>query len=286
MRYWILSDIHNNLQQFLKLLGIIPTGDHISIVGDVVHKGPAEDQATLVHLVYQLEQSGRVTLLKGNHEDMSGKGKYEDDLSMERVLLDYLKSRPLFIRKDGLLLMHGGFSSSVYAAMEKVAPLLGDGDWEGNAVMDALASQTRKVQKQAAVCLRARFLNRERGKDRLISAGQEDLEAGDYFWATRYEGQYGHVVFGHQPWKGMAMFKHATGIDTGCGDNAFPPTKPLEVGAINAIPTGIGLTALPVEDGGRILWDEAITVGKDDVEVTGETHDRFINLNMDRSVLG
>ena len=190
MRYWILSDIHNNLQQFLKLLGIISTGDHISIVGDVVHKGPAEDQATLVHLVYQLEQSGRVTLLKGNHEDMSGKGKYEDDLSMERVLLDYLKSRPLFIRKDGLLLMHGGFSSSVYAAMEKVAPLLGDGDWEGNAVMDALASQTRKVQKQAAVCLRARFLNRERGKDRLISAGQEDLEAGDYFWATRYEGQY------------------------------------------------------------------------------------------------
>ena len=41
-------------------------------------------------------------------------------------------------------------------------------------------------------------------------------ETGDPYWADVYDGRFGHVIFGHQPFiDGVKYFKHATGIDTG-----------------------------------------------------------------------
>ena len=40
----------------------------------------------------------------------------------------------------------------------------------------------------------------------------------DLFWAEMYDGQWGHIYFGHQPFfqPEPKRFLHATGIDTGC----------------------------------------------------------------------
>ena len=47
-----------------------------------------------------------------------------------------------------------------------------------------------------------------------MTLGNEKPE--DPFWAEVYDGRFGHVIFGHQPFmNGVQYFDHATGIDTG-----------------------------------------------------------------------
>jgi hypothetical protein len=49
-----------------------------------------------------------------------------------------------------------------------------------------------------------------------VSLGKE--EEGDKFWAEVYDGRYGHVFFGHQPFlrESPVKFPHATALDLGC----------------------------------------------------------------------
>lgn len=50
----------------------------------------------------------------------------------------------------------------------------------------------------------------------MIAFGQE--KPGNKFWGEVYDGRFGHVFFGHQPWyqENPKFFEHATGIDLGC----------------------------------------------------------------------
>jgi serine/threonine protein phosphatase 1 len=67
-------------------------------------------------------------------------------------------------------------------------------------------------------------------KGSFISLGEETSR--DWYWAEKYDGRFGHIYFGHEPWlPGMdrkvgvecegddnepALFQHATGLDLGC----------------------------------------------------------------------
>lgn len=56
-----------------------------------------------------------------------------------------------------------------------------------------------------------------RPKGDFIQLGQEG--PGDPYWAEVYDGRFGHVYFGHEPFTTEAtpkMFPHATGLDLGC----------------------------------------------------------------------
>jgi diadenosine tetraphosphatase ApaH/serine/threonine PP2A family protein phosphatase len=59
-----------------------------------------------------------------------------------------------------------------------------------------------------------RYLNPE---GQFVSLGHETPQ--DLFWAESYDGRYGRIVFGHQPFPddpAPRRFPHAIGIDTGC----------------------------------------------------------------------
>ena len=59
--------------------------------------------------------------------------------------------------------------------------------------------------------MRTRYIDAQKG---FIGLGHE--KSGDPYWADVYDGRFGHVIFGHQPFlEGVKYFNHATGIDTG-----------------------------------------------------------------------
>jgi diadenosine tetraphosphatase ApaH/serine/threonine PP2A family protein phosphatase len=45
-----------------------------------------------------------------------------------------------------------------------------------------------------------------------------DDKIGSYFWAEKYDGKFGKVVFGHESFvqNNIKEFPNAVGIDTGC----------------------------------------------------------------------
>ena len=60
--------------------------------------------------------------------------------------------------------------------------------------------------------MRTRFIDAHTGH--FISLGHE--KPNDPYWADVYDGRFGHVIFGHQPFMdGVKYFTNATGIDTG-----------------------------------------------------------------------
>ena len=57
--------------------------------------------------------------------------------------------------------------------------------------------------------------------------------AADPFWATVYDGRFGHVYYGHTPYTGRTEpmhWDHATGIDLGCVHGGHLCAAVLEVG--------------------------------------------------------
>jgi diadenosine tetraphosphatase ApaH/serine/threonine PP2A family protein phosphatase len=70
--------------------------------------------------------------------------------------------------------------------------------------------EANKHQKNV---LRVRYVSPE---GRMVPLGEENLDQGDKWWADLYDGRFGTVIYGHQPYDEVAFSKHAIGIDTGC----------------------------------------------------------------------
>ncbi|MEL6753442.1 MAG: hypothetical protein AAFO57_05400, partial [Pseudomonadota bacterium] len=72
---------------------------------------------------------------------------------------------------------------------------------------------TGKARHAFRKILRTRYVSQIDG--RFLAFGDEG--PGDPFWAQIYDGRFGHVLFGHQPFLGgPACYPHATGLDTAC----------------------------------------------------------------------
>ena len=242
-RTWAIGDVHNHLSQLTELLDQIPSEDPLVFIGDLIHKGPGENARTIVALAKQLVDSGRAVVIRGNHEEKAGKPRWvgeEKSLSGEQVA--WLKSRPLFFRKGGTLYIHGGIDTSVSAQLDSLisqALLPETGDWTPGMVNAAVTTLSRKNRERLKKCMYVRFLD-PKGKNRTFG---DELD-GDPFWATNYDGKYGQVVFGHNPFSpGGAVFSNAVGIDCGVGNSVFPATRTR---AVNAATLGLkqGLVAL------------------------------------------
>ena len=216
---FIIGDVHGmatELQALLAKLDPVPT-DTVVFVGDLVDKGP--DSAAVVQIVRELAGRVPVVLVEGNHEEKHRRfrkntverpevaaGMVErtpelatitDDLSEDDIA--FLDAAVPFHRvpEHGLLVVHGGIPGSMaeFPATVEEAQALG-------------GKRKREFQK----VLRTRFVDAESGK--MLQLGAE-TEA-DPFWAEVFDGRFGHVVFGHEPFMdGVGEFPHATGIDTG-----------------------------------------------------------------------
>jgi len=214
----IIGDVHGMDVELTNLLNKleIRSDDHIVFVGDLVDKGP--NSAGVVHIVRELSNTHNVVVVEGNHEekhrrfrkhrkngtgiDLKMKGAEEmceitDGLSEEDV--SFMDTFVPFhkVEKHNVLVVHGGIPGSMTEFPETV---------------EELSSWSSKKRKSFSKTLRTRFVNKETGK--FLQLG--DNTESDPFWAEVFDGRFGHVVFGHEPFMdGVGEFPHATGIDTG-----------------------------------------------------------------------
>ena len=257
-RFWVMGDVHNQYEALLELVSLIPAKEKIVFIGDLIHKGDPEGCADVVSLVQDLINQGRAVCVRGNHDSTAGKGKFihdEGDLSDEQRA--WLKMLPLFVRINGHLFIHGGIDSSVASVIDMM-DLPHEGDWTPDAVNAEVGKLSSKNRKRLEKCMYVRYLS-EDGK--MLAFGNETPESR--YWAEEYDGRYGHVVFGHNPWAyGPALFNHATGIDTGAGESELPATDASLLGNARLpemiIPNG-SLCAFPIR-GGELRPEESLRV--------------------------
>jgi diadenosine tetraphosphatase ApaH/serine/threonine PP2A family protein phosphatase len=217
----IVGDVHGMLAPLKELLAQLQlaAGDKLIFVGDLVDKGP--EPAGVVHHLARLAAAAPydIVLVDGNHEDRHR--RYQRNL-LERPVIAaqqaaeapelpalaaelteagraFLnKAVPFFrLRAHDVLIVHGGIPGDMRRFPAGIR--------EAERFAGRERDRFRKV-------LRTRFVDAATGS--FVGLGQE--KPGDPFWADVYDGRFGHVVFGHQPFlDGPAEFSHATGIDTG-----------------------------------------------------------------------
>jgi diadenosine tetraphosphatase ApaH/serine/threonine PP2A family protein phosphatase len=186
-------------------------------VGDLVDKGP--DSVGVVRRVRELAETVPVVLVEGNHEDKhrrfrrnltvrpevaAGQADRQPELAtITEGLSDedvaFLDGAVMFHRipEHGILVVHGGIPGDMVDFPETV---------------EEAAALTGKAKRALSKTLRTRHVSAETGK--FLQLGAEGPE--DPFWADVWDGRFGHVVFGHEPFmEGPELFPHATGIDTG-----------------------------------------------------------------------
>ena len=217
----IIGDVHGMRDALAELLGVLRLGpgDRLVFAGDLVDKGP--DSAGVVEDAARLarEAAFEVVLVEGNHEERHR--RYRANLTLrpkvarqqaadapelpaitERLSPEacaFLDGAVWFHREaeHGVLVVHGGIPGDMRVFPDRA---------------DDVAALTGKARDRFSKILRTRFISRETGT--YLGLGKQ--QPGDPFWAEVYDGRFGHVVFGHQPFfDGPAVFPHATGIDTG-----------------------------------------------------------------------
>jgi predicted phosphodiesterase len=217
----IIGDVHGCLQELAALLAEVgrktETVEEIIFVGDLVDKGP-HSVMTLKYLK-QLSEDRKVTIVEGNHENKNFRfwkkveaGETEKALEMKgseelsqimtqtnQELRDWLRDKvvPYVVRPEsGVVVVHGGITP-------KVTELPADPN-----------ELTGKNKKRA---LRSMYIRYVDDAGSMIEFGKEAPEH-DY-WAEIYDGRFGHVYFGHQPFldhEAPVRFEHATALDLGC----------------------------------------------------------------------
>ncbi len=169
-------------------------------VGDIIAKGPKSLE------VLRFCKENAVTVIRGNHEDKilryhrhererlrTGKHnpmKLEDEelVLYERMTdedISYLASLPLFVRVGILTVVHAGILPGT--------------------------SLDHLDKRAAAQIMRVRYLDYE---GNFVHLGASD-PARHFWWSDLYDGRYGYVVYGHQPFLRPRVDRWSFGIDTG-----------------------------------------------------------------------
>jgi diadenosine tetraphosphatase ApaH/serine/threonine PP2A family protein phosphatase len=219
-RHIIIGDVHGMKPEVMSLIDSINPSDddQIVFVGDLVDKG--DDSPGVVRFVRELSQRFDVVVVEGNHEDKHKRFRV-NRVARPEVAEGMVESQPELatitdamsaediafmdgfvpfhrIPEHGIMVVHGGIPASMDAFPESVEE----------------ARALGGKRKKAFQCImRTRHVHHETGK--MVPMGAES--EADPFWADVYDGRFGHVVFGHEPFMdGPQVREHSTGIDTGC----------------------------------------------------------------------
>jgi serine/threonine protein phosphatase 1 len=211
---YVIGDVHGCYAELIDLLAEIyadAKGADVTIyfIGDLIDKGP-ESGAVLRLIEDDFLMATKFKFILGNHEEKflrwckaqdieeagGKKNQIVDRWKFQEIrqFKPLLEEAPLYIQlpEYNVLLVHGG----IEPRMTELPP---------PTLMDA-----NKHQKNV---LRLRYISAE---GRMIPLGEESLEQGDKWWADTYDGRFGTVIYGHQPYDKVAYHPHAIGIDTGC----------------------------------------------------------------------
>ena len=191
--------------------------DQFVFVGDLVDRGPKSVE--VVQTVQELAGRYNVVVLEGNHEVKHRKFRKKHTDAEVDALADknnpraittkemsdenkaFMESFVMFhkikIGERDILVVHGGIPGN----MQKFPDTLEEAEGMSCKEREAFSKiiYTRKIDAKTGGFLRLK-----------------ESTDSDPFWADDYDGRFGHVVFGHEPFKeGVREFPHATGIDTG-----------------------------------------------------------------------
>ena len=219
MRNIIIGDVHgclDELKELINKLDLVST-DHLFFIGDLIDKGP--DSVGVVKYVYELSKLYTTVLILGNHEEKFLRFLYNK--ANNKKALAEMKTTPDFeILASTLLDDEIGFlkqSYYTYKIKEQNIVLL-HGGITGNCILDfsinyQYQTHTSKQFKGLDLITKTRHLDKS-GK--FVSLGQENEHT--QFWAETYDGKYGKVIFGHNPFIQATpkYFANAIGVDTGC----------------------------------------------------------------------
>jgi serine/threonine protein phosphatase 1 len=214
MREIVITDIHGCYDELRALLSEVDFGPGDLIIGasDCVDKGPASAQ--VVKYLRQLADAGQLVHIKGNHEvkflkfvaryrkDPESAMEHKSSREMLRTLsslgdadLDWLSEAKLWHPVSGYpgIVMHAGVEPGL-----RSLPTTGK-------VKDSELGHF----SQMIYCRYVRA-----GK--MVRLGDEDDSCS--FWADQYDGRFGHVFYGHQPWMQPVprLTSNTSGLDLGC----------------------------------------------------------------------
>jgi hypothetical protein len=203
------------LRGLLERIGL-RSDDTVVFVGDLVDKGP--HSPAVVRWIRQFAEVYRVVLIEGNHEEkhrrwrhhtrqgsaivhtMTGTAQIEAiSKALSAADIAFLETGRLYfcIPEYDAFVVHAG----VPPALHRLPDNPGD-----------IAGYSRKQRDMYMKMQRIRFVSPE-GK--MLQLGQETVR--DHYWATRYDGRFGTVYFGHQVFMQPqpVAFEHAIGLDLG-----------------------------------------------------------------------
>lgn len=231
----IFGDVHGCVQELYRLVYSLRVRDTDTLIfcGDLVDKGP--ESAAVVRYIRALAFVGvKVVLVKGNHEE-----KHERFRKHEERIAGTGKENPIK-NADAIREINKRMTSEDIAFLDKAvmyhempehnALVVHAGIPPWMTKLPNFASLSKTQQRRSSQILRLRYHDDD-GK--MIPLGDTD-PARHTFWADTYDGRFGHVFFGHEPFIGTEprRFDHATGIDTGCVFGGSLTAAIFEEGAI------------------------------------------------------
>ena len=221
-RHIIIGDVHGMSEELALLISDVqPTSKDIVIfVGDLVDKGP--DSAGVVRMVREMAESASfdVVVVEGNHEEKHRRfrrnmsirpaiahdqAKNDGELVEITKLLSskdvkFLESSVTFYKIPGhnTIIIHAGIPGNMKSFPQNIDESQMSGNQRKKLGLDRLQ--------------RTRYISAKTGSPLHF----KDQTPVDPFWADVYDGRFGHIIFGHQPFMtGVREFPFATGIDTG-----------------------------------------------------------------------
>lgn len=234
MRTIFIGDIHGCLQELQELIGKlnIQQDDQLVFVGDLLHKGP--DSEGVFAYVLQLMEAYKVDIICGNHEEKHLRWLRAEARCLAtgaQNKMQHVEEYPLITISDAVRdLMNASYIARDYGAFTAVhAGIPGNLRELEYLTHNEWMQAGGKRKKALGQLMRVRFLagpgrTRVDAKGRLkevaegsmLTLGQD--QPGDPYWTDVYDGRFGTIVFGHNPFMQAEPMcsQHAYGIDLGC----------------------------------------------------------------------
>jgi len=226
MATYVVGDVQGCYQTLRALLSAakFSDGDRLWLVGDLVNRGPR----SLEVLRYVSGLGERATVVLGNHDvHLLGRAlnvygaKRRDTLDEvlvapdRRILIDWLRRRPLLYREGDWLMVHAGLlprwstAEAESEARRLEAVLAGP---------DAVSLLGDKRSESLAALTRLRMLRDSDGGPADYDGSPADAPKGlvPWFSAPQRRSLDVTVLFGHWSQLGLHRGAHEIGLDTGC----------------------------------------------------------------------